>query len=344
MKIPELDWNDTQFTGDQVVSARSVTVVLLYRGRNAWHSTWVQHYIRKADLFSSIKDAKLAAEQLRAPGNVFYIKEVPALVLDGIRHSLILVDPNSETGFERFSGLYKETVVTSLGNFVEGVFFGCLMKDAHNAVIDFQKNWKLGNSGEKLILAGVLKVGFASKGLDNEFAGFVSVSHGAKYMLGWKPMSNNYSSKCLDNLISEWNSSTSKLDKDSALKEGVEFSKTKWIRGCQKSLEDLRLQRDQARDAYIESVSTLQSIRSKFLTTRIELAKARKDRLIIGESSSELRAKRERVESAQTLLQDLEATLLATQGHHDARFGEFHAAKEKYDTLRREFSIQNWLG
>lgn len=341
MKIPELDWNDTQLSKDQVVNARSVTVVLLYRGRNAWHSTWVQHYIRKADLFSSIEDAKLAAEQLRAPGNVFYIKEAPALVLDGIRQSLILVDPNSDTGFERFSGFHKKTVVTSLGNFVEGVFFGCLMKDAHNALIDFQKNWKLGNSGEKLILGGVLKAGFASKGLDDEFAGFISVSHGGKYMLGWKPMSNNYSSKCLNNLISEWNSSTSQLDKDSALKEGVEFSKTKWIRGCQKGLEDLRLQRDQAREAHIESVSTLQSIRSNLLSTRIELVKAKKDRLNIGESSSELRAKRERVESAQTLFQDLEATLLATQGHHDARFGDFLAAKEKSDSLRREFSIHS---
>lgn len=124
MKIPELDWNDTQLSKDQVVNDRSVTVVLLYRGRNAWHSTWVQHYIRKADLFSSIEDAKLAAEQLRAPGNVFYIKEAPALVLDGIRQSLILVDPNSDTGFERFSGFHKKTVVTSLGNFVEGVFLG----------------------------------------------------------------------------------------------------------------------------------------------------------------------------------------------------------------------------
>jgi hypothetical protein len=341
MKIPEPDWNDTGLRKDQVVAALSVTVVLLYRGRNAWHSTWVKHYIRKADLFSNIEDAKAAAERLRGPGNVFYIKEVPALVLEGVKHSLIFVDPNSDSGFERFSGFYKEIVVTSLGNFAEGVFVGCLMNDAHNAVIDFQKNWKLGDIGEKLILTGVLQSGFPSRGIDNEFAGFVSVSHGGKYMLGWNKIGNRYSSESLNSLISEWNSSISRLDKDAAMKNGKTQSKLKWIEQCQTNLNDLRLKEDKARAAYIQSASTLQSTRLSLGRARIELAKARQDQLIIGESSSELRGKRQRVESAQSSIQEFESKILDAQTRQELCIGEFHKAKEEYETLRRELSIRS---
>jgi hypothetical protein len=329
VKIPEPDWNDIQLREDQIVSAHSVTATLLYRGRNAWHSTWVQHYIRQADLFPSIDDAKAGAERLRSPGNVFYIKEVPALVLVGIRQSLILVDPNSDTCFERFSGFRKEIVVTSFGNFAEGLYAGCPLKDAHNTVIDFQRNWKLGKSGEKLILTGVLESGFPAKEIKTEFSGFSSESHGGKYMLGWNRMSNRYSPERLNSLVSEWDDLISQIDIDDALKEGKKYSKIKWIEQCQTNLNELRLQEDKARAAYIQSVSTLQSTRLSLGSARQELAKARKDQLIIGESSSELREKGQRVESAQSSIQELESKILDVQSRQELCFGAFHKAKEE---------------
>ena len=341
MKIPEPDWNDIQLREDQIVSARAMTAVLLYRGRNAWHSTWVQHYIRQADLFSSIDDAKAGAERLRAPGNVFYIKEVPALVLEGVRQSLILVDPNSDICFEKFSGFHKETVVTSFGKFAEGVFAGCPLKDAHNVFIDFQRNWKLGKSGEKLILTGVLESGYPAKDIKAEFAGFSSESHGGKYRLGWNRMGNRYSPERLNILVSEWEDSISQVDIDDALNEGKKHSKMKWIEECQTNLKDLQIQMHVARDAYLKSASTLQILRSSLVSAKTELAKSRRDQLIIGETSSELKAKRERVESAQTALKDVEALKLAAQYDYEARLVDFNQAREKFDALRRVFSIHN---
>ncbi len=65
--------------GDEAVqSAESKRIYYLIRGRNAWHSTWVQHYFPGC-MSTKLSDAESDAERKRGNGNVFYIKELPAL-------------------------------------------------------------------------------------------------------------------------------------------------------------------------------------------------------------------------------------------------------------------------
>lgn len=65
--------------GDEVVqSAESKRIYYLIRGRNAWHSTWVQHYFPGC-MSTRLGDAEADAERKRGNGNVYYITELPAL-------------------------------------------------------------------------------------------------------------------------------------------------------------------------------------------------------------------------------------------------------------------------
>ena len=55
-----------------------IIIRYVYRGRNAWYSTWTTHYFDGC-FHDTVESAKQYAESLRAPGNVFYIEEIPAL-------------------------------------------------------------------------------------------------------------------------------------------------------------------------------------------------------------------------------------------------------------------------
>ena len=52
----------------------------LSRCRNAWYSTWVTHYFAGC-MHTTLQSAKEEAEQLRGPGSVFIIHEIPSLIV-----------------------------------------------------------------------------------------------------------------------------------------------------------------------------------------------------------------------------------------------------------------------
>lgn len=73
----------------EVVSA--VVVFYVLRGRNAWHSTWVEHYFPDC-MHTSLLSAKKSAEFRRGPGNVFRIIEKPALRIDLPHRSQVITE------------------------------------------------------------------------------------------------------------------------------------------------------------------------------------------------------------------------------------------------------------
>lgn len=74
--------------------ARPIKIFYLYRGRNAWHSTWVQHYYPGC-MTDAISTAKSNAESMRGPGNVFYILDTPALAIESELGSLVITQINT---------------------------------------------------------------------------------------------------------------------------------------------------------------------------------------------------------------------------------------------------------
>lgn len=57
------------YDDDLLLDIEVGVIAYLYRGRNAWHSTWVQHRFENTQLFSDVTSAKFGAESLRERGN-----------------------------------------------------------------------------------------------------------------------------------------------------------------------------------------------------------------------------------------------------------------------------------
>lgn len=67
----------------------------LYRGRNAWHSTWVTHYF-DGSVSASMGSVRELAEKWRAQGSAFTIREQPALICDTDAGLLAVTEINTE--------------------------------------------------------------------------------------------------------------------------------------------------------------------------------------------------------------------------------------------------------
>lgn len=81
-----------QTSGDNLSSIETVLLYLLIRGRNAWQSTWSQHYQGPTSLGGTLDEAKRVAESWRTQGSTFYIHEIPALLLNGRQSAVVVAD------------------------------------------------------------------------------------------------------------------------------------------------------------------------------------------------------------------------------------------------------------
>ena len=97
MKLTEFDKaiRETPTIADgKVLTARPIMIYYLVRGRNAWHSIWVQHYY-PGSMATSLEEVEKTAETMRERGNVFYISELPALCFESTQGNLIVTEINT---------------------------------------------------------------------------------------------------------------------------------------------------------------------------------------------------------------------------------------------------------
>lgn len=78
----------------EIKAVRPVRIFFCSRGRNAWHSTWIRRYSKKS-MHSTAKSAFESAEEQRGPGNVFYVRELPALRVNLADVSILITEINS---------------------------------------------------------------------------------------------------------------------------------------------------------------------------------------------------------------------------------------------------------
>lgn len=88
--------------GAELMGISPVVLYVLSRGRNAWHSTWVTNYSGPSALVNSRNVAKQIAERRRVQGNVFYIAQVPGLLLKSLEGPVALVEFHSRDCFSRW--------------------------------------------------------------------------------------------------------------------------------------------------------------------------------------------------------------------------------------------------
>lgn len=81
-------------------------IFYLYRGRNAWHSTWVQHYFPEC-MHSTLPSAEMRAESMRGPGSTFIINELPAVALQSPVGTLVVAEINNDTPLSHWTKNYR---------------------------------------------------------------------------------------------------------------------------------------------------------------------------------------------------------------------------------------------
>jgi hypothetical protein len=81
-------------------------IFYLYRGRNAWHSTWVEHYSSWC-MHSTLPSAKMQAEVMRGPGSTFIINELPAVALQSPVGTLVVTEINNDTPLSEWTKKYS---------------------------------------------------------------------------------------------------------------------------------------------------------------------------------------------------------------------------------------------
>lgn len=191
MKIPELRWpsEPPPYDEDLLLDIWPGTVVILIRGRSAWHSTWVRHYLRNSTLYTDVPSAKLGAENQRAPGNVFYIVEAPALLLRGTMSNVVLCDAHPDNPFGHFTGLDATVTASAYGDWIDGVFPGVSVSDAATAFQHNSGHWSGSVPSEHSLRTGMLDSADLFDTTTHSMQSLVSRPIGSNYHLQWDPHS-----------------------------------------------------------------------------------------------------------------------------------------------------------
>lgn len=96
MLLEELTSENSQpILEDTVVKKGIRKIYYVLNGRNAWHSTWVGQYFNGC-MHTNLWSARMRAEDLRNSGSVFYIRELPALVVEGKKQVLVVTQINTD--------------------------------------------------------------------------------------------------------------------------------------------------------------------------------------------------------------------------------------------------------
>lgn len=74
---------------------RAVKIYYWYRGRNAWWQVWATHY-SEGCIHTSIESAQSYVEYERTQGSVFYIKQLPAVLLITEGLAVVITQINSD--------------------------------------------------------------------------------------------------------------------------------------------------------------------------------------------------------------------------------------------------------
>ncbi|MFM0378491.1 hypothetical protein PQQ72_15905 [Paraburkholderia strydomiana] len=187
---------------------------LLHDGRNAWHSTWSQHYLSPVSS-RTLQEAKNKAEQNRKSGSVFYIRQSPVLTVEAGPFRLMVYEVNSNNPFTAFdadprqndvgdSGQRKPPLVlaehetlTSIARKLsaEGGFWRSGWSVRKNLIFEFGSGLDIGGTG-------VLR---AESLPESPLKAWKSSSQGAGYYLSWHESASQTSPAGVSELVASLN-------------------------------------------------------------------------------------------------------------------------------------------
>ena len=315
MKIPELRLpsEPPPYDEDLLLDIRVGTVVILIRGRNAWHSTWVRHYLRNSTLYTDVPSAKLGAESQRGPGNVFYIVEAPALLLRGNLSNVVLCDAHPDNPFGHFTGLDATVTASAYGDWIDGVFPGVSVSDAATAFKHDSGHWLGSVPSEHSLRTGMLDSADLFDTTAHLMQSLVSRSIGSNYRLQWGLHSpgNRYTPSGATRVAKRWaeivagvvqgatepaaRAEQLRRYRDDVLRALPRFQ---WLSQKQRIEAEQRQARSFAEDRWSDAYDRAAALEEALLEAEAEQAAAQSARMTPATTSAAVRAQRERVEAA----------------------------------------------
>ncbi len=201
------------YDDDLLLKIRAGVVSVLIRGRNAWHSTWVRHYFKNAALYSTNQSARVGAERLRGPGNVFYISETPALLLQGEKRGLLICDSNSAAPFTDFMGDQQRIRGEENDRWIDGLYPGVSLWDAFETFSLQSEFWRHGSRSQYSLKFGEVPSDFAFVEGEGLLLSWKSYAQGGTYPLGWQKSGPGFSrqTESVGRVIAYWDSRLSEV-------------------------------------------------------------------------------------------------------------------------------------
>lgn len=317
MKIPDVRWpaEPRNYDDDLLLEVRAGTVVLLIRGRNAWHSTWVRHYLRNATLYTDVSSAKLGAERQRGPGNVFYIVEAPALLLSGQSSNIVLCDAHPDNPFGAFRGFSHTATESLYGAWVDGLFPGVSVRDAVAAFRHDSGLWSGPTPSEHSLRTGMLNPTDLFDTKPHRMQSFVSRPVGSHYYLQWdlNASGNRYNRRGSNAVARRWNENVAEIVKgrkradtrarylrrhrEEVLKA---LPKSQWLDQQSRAAAEKRAAHEAVAILWSAASDRVTQLEEAVREAEVELKEAREARMAPARTSDGIRKQRERVEAAET--------------------------------------------
>lgn len=207
-----LNYNESRFPqlkNERVLRKSIRKLYYVHDGRNAWHSTWVQRYLDGC-MHSSLSSAKKYAENLRVRGSVYYINEIPALLLESeslvlavtqlnctdvlVGYSSNAVTNEAASGKQKIENMRRNYLTR--GSPIEGAFLS-FEPDSH-----FWKNTPPPRDSVIRVLCEDSIRDFEPLG-KGALGGHKSISCGSQYLLGWSSYEHKTQSDSLRRIMKE---------------------------------------------------------------------------------------------------------------------------------------------
>lgn len=315
MKIPELTWPAEQvaYDDDLLLSINAGTVTLLVRGRNAWQSTWVRHYLRNATLYTDTDSAKYGAEPQRGPGNVFYVIDAPALLLSGRQSYVVLCDAHPDNPFGAYKGLTSSVVQSIHGAWADGLFPGISVRDA---VATFRHNsgqWSGSAPSEHSLRTGRLESADPFMLRRTTMRSLISRPIGSNYYLQWdeNEKGNRYNRRGANAIARGWSEAlAAAVGAADALYDDIEplrhhrdvvlaaMPKSQWLEKRAREQAHERTRKQAAYELWSAAADRVADLEDALWDAEAERRQAQEDRMKPADTSAKIRAQRERFEAA----------------------------------------------
>ncbi len=196
----------SEYERDELISKIfGAKIFYLKRGRNAWHSKWSMVYYSGA-FHHDEQSAKRAAEEKRVQGSVFYVSELPALVIDTPHLRFVVTELNTSAPLADYllSLATQDLPTISPPELLRPLAIGHPVGRALASFRTQSRHWRnnlrkhrdilvmregyeyLARFGNDTYRVGEQSNSATTCALDSNLRSWTSTSHGSGYFLAWQ--------------------------------------------------------------------------------------------------------------------------------------------------------------